>query len=159
MKRWCGFLFLITSLALAQAPQRTQRTPPQIGTTSNTGPHQAILNWSNASCTTNAQCSLQVYRATCTSATSCPTYSPGNSAWKTLDMTVGLTPQIGANGSSWSYIDKDTALQDSTTYVWVATCTFVGGTSASAASANWSGTTNNGTPPAPTVASTGNSVN
>jgi len=124
-----------------------------------TGPHQAVLNWSNPVCTTNAQCSIQVYRATCTSATSCPAYSAGSSAWKALDMTANLVPTIGSNGSSWNYIDKDTALQDSTTYAWVATNTYVGGTVASGASANYVGSTNNGTPTAPTLSSNGNSVN
>jgi len=82
----------------------------QVKTT--TGPHQAILNYSNASCTSNAQCSLQVYRATCTSATTCPTFSTAapSGTWKTLDMTVGLTPQIGANGSTWVYNDQEFAL-------------------------------------------------
>ena len=133
--------------------------PPQIGTTSTTGPHQAILNWSNPSCTQTAQCSIQVYRALCTSATVCPTYSAGNPVWKTLDMSSNLVPTIGASGSSWNYTDKDTALQDSTTYAWVATNSYTGAVTASGASSNYIGTTNNGTPPAPTLASTGNSVN
>jgi len=146
MKRLLVFLFL--GLSLAQAQVKT-----------TTGPHQAILNYSNASCTSNAQCTIQVYRATCTSVSSCPTYSAGNTSWKSLDMTAGLTPQIGANGTTWSYVDKDAALQDSTTYAWIATNTYIGGTVASGASANYVGTTNNGTPPAPTTASSGNSVN
>ena len=142
------FVFLCLSASLCAAQVKTV-----------TGPHQAVLNYSNASCTTNAQCSLQVYRATCTSATSCPAYTAGSSSWKALDMTTGLTPNIGTAGTSWQYQDKDTALQDSTTYAWVSTNTYVGGSTASAASSNYIGTTNNGTPPAPTTASTGNSVN
>jgi hypothetical protein len=143
---------LLVSLTLASMPSGAQ-------VKNVTGPHLAVLNYSSASCTNTAQCSLQVYRATCTSATSCPTYTAGNSAWKTLDMTVGLTPTISNGGSSWVYRDGDTALQDSTTYAWVATCTYVGGSTASGASSNYVGTTNNGTPPAPTTASSGNSVN
>jgi hypothetical protein len=131
--------------------------PPQVGVTSATGPHSAVLNWSNASCTTTAQCSLQVYRTQCTSLTSCPAYPSGT--WKMLDMTSNLVPSIGASGSSWNYTDKDTALQDSTVYAWVATNTYAGGTTSSGASAAYAGTTNNGTPPAPTLASSGNSVN
>lgn len=145
----------MTSVMLAQsAPQSTK---PHVGTTSITGPHQAILNWSNPNCTQNAQCSLQVYRATCTSSTACPTYPSGT--WKALDMTAGLVPNIGPNGTAWQYTDKDPALQDSTTYAWVATATYVGATTASAASTNYAGTTNNGVPPAPTLSSNGNSVN
>ena len=146
MKRLPLLLMLLTSVCFAQVK-------------TTTGPHQAILNYSNPSCTTNAQCSIQVYRATCTSSTSCPTYAAGSSSWKALDMTVGLSPQIGANGTTWSYSDKDAALQDSTTYAWVSTNTYVGASTASGASSNYVGTTNNGTPPAPTTASSGNSVN
>jgi len=126
---------------------------------STTGPHQAILNYSNASCTTNANCSIQVYRAVCTSVSSCPVYSVGSSSWTALNMTSGLTSNIGAGGTTWVYNDKDTALQDSTTYAWVSTNTYIGGTQASTASSNYVGTTNNGTPPAPTTATSGNSVN
>ncbi|HEY4800686.1 MAG TPA: hypothetical protein VII99_16520, partial [Bacteroidia bacterium] len=71
----------------------------------------------------------------------------------------GLTSNIGAGGTTWVYNDKDTALQDSTTYAWVSTNTYIGGTQASTASSNYVGTTNNGTPPAPTTATSGNSVN
>jgi hypothetical protein len=70
-----------------------------------------------------------------------------------------LVPNIGTSGTSWSYTDKDTALQDSTTYAWVATCTYVGAATASGASTNYTGPTNGGVPPAPTTASSGNSVN
>lgn len=158
MKKIAALLCTFAILAIGQSRKQMQ-SPPQIGTTSSTGPHQAVLNWSNPSCTQNAQCSIQVYRATCTSTTSCPTYSAGSSSWTTLSMTSGLTPTIGANGTTWNYTDKDTALQDSTTYAWVATNTYVGGTTASGASSNYVGTTNNGTPSAPTLASSGNSVN
>lgn len=146
-------------LAILLLFQQQKTHPPVIGTTSTTGPHQAILNWSNPSCTTTAQCSLQVYRATCTSATSCPAYTAGSSSWTALNMTSGLVPTIGASGSTWNYTDKDPALQDSTTYAWVATNSYVGGSTASGASSNYVGTTNNGTPPAPTLATSGNSVN
>jgi len=155
-------LVLLLLALLAQAPQHKvspKASPPQIGTTTTTGPHQAILVWSNPSCTQNAQCTIQVYRAQCTSITSCPTYSPGSSSWTTLNMTSGLTPVIGGGGTSWTYKDTDPALADSTTYAWVATNSFVGGTTASPASSAFAGTTNNGTPAAPTLASSGNSVN
>ena len=163
MKNLALFLAL-TSALFAQAPSapKTSKpaphaTPPQIGTTSVTGPHQAVLNWANAGCTTNAQCALQVYRTTCSSVTTCPTYPSG--VWKALDMTSNLVPTISTNGTSWVYTDKDTALQDSTTYAWVATNSFVGATTSSGPSSNYVGVTNNGTPPAPTLSSNGNSVN
>lgn len=152
---------LVSSIAIAQQPQRTRpmQSPPQVGTTASTGPHVAVLNWSNSSCTTNSLCSLQAYRAQCTSASSCPTYTAGSSAWKTLDMSVNLVPQPGPNGTSWQYQDKDTALMDSTTYAWVATNSYVGAATSSPASTNYVGSTNNGTPPAPVLSSNGNSVN
>jgi hypothetical protein len=152
------FLLLLLFLQAPPAPRQQQKaTPPHIGVTSTTGPHQAVLNWSNASCTTNSQCSIQAYRAQCTSLTTCPTWPAGT--WVTLSMTTGLVPTIGSSGSSWVYTDKDPALQDSTVYSWVATNTYVGGSNSSGASANYAGATNNGTPPAPTLSSSGNSVN
>lgn len=161
-------LFLVAAFAgtlFAQAPPVPRGKPtqqaPVVGTTSSTGPHQAILNYANASCTMTANCNIQIYRAVCSSPSSCPTYAAGNSAWTALNMSVSGNPaaNVGVNGTSWMYTDKDPALQDSTTYVWVATNTYVGGTNPSPASANYSGTTNNGTPPAPTLATSGNSVN
>ena len=123
-----------------------------------TGPHQATLNYVNTSCTSTAPCNMQVYRATCTSTTACPTYSVGSSSWTALNM-ANLAPSTGPNGTTWVYSDKDPSLQDSTTNAWVATCTFVGGTTASGASPNYVGTTNNGIPTAPVLSSNGNSVN
>jgi hypothetical protein len=152
-------ILLAASLALSGQTNRKMQSRPQIGTTSATGPHQAIVNWSNPNCTTNAQCTLQVYRATCTSITSCPAYSPGSGSWKALDMTSNLTVSPGLNGTTWQYLDKDPALQDSTTYSWVATNSYVGATTASGASTAYNGTTNNGTPIAPTLSTNGNSVN
>ena len=157
-------LFLLL-LLLAQAPaapkqsHRQMTSPPQVGVTSTTGPHQAVLNWSNPACTSTAQCNIQVYRAQCTSLTNCPTYSPGSGSWTALNMTANLVPTVGSSGTSWNYTDKDPALQDSTVYAWVATNTYIGGSTSSGASSAYAGTTNNGTPPAPTLASSGNSVN
>lgn len=154
-----ALLFAASSILCAQNQPPNTPLPPQTGVTSVTGPHQATLNWSNATCTNTAYCNLQVYRATCTSASTCPTYVAGNSSWTALNMTTNLTANAGPSGTTWQYVDKDTALQDSTTYVWVATNTYQGATTASPASTNYSGTTNNGIPPAPTVSSSGNSVN
>jgi hypothetical protein len=143
-------------LPLALTAQTSQK--PQVGTTSATGPHQATINWSNPSCTANAACSIQAYRALCP-AGSCPTYTPGSTQWTALNMSSNLSTNAAATGTSWVYTDKDPTLQDSTTYGWLATCTYVGGNTISGASSNYIGTTNNGTPAAPTLASSGNSVN
>lgn len=162
---------LMLALILQANPQKTDRNPrnvptptpspmvapPQVGTTSTTGPHSAILNWSNPSCTTTQQCTIQVYRAQCTSTTTCPTWPSGT--WAKLNMTAGLVPTIGSSGTSWNYTDSDPTLQDSTTYAWVATNTYVGGTNSSGASTSFVGSTNAGVPPAPTLSSNGNSVN
>lgn len=105
--------------------------------TTPTGQHQATLNYSNASCTTNAPCTLQVYRATC--APSCPTYPAGT--WSALQMAPGLTTTPGATGTSWKYIDNDAALKGATTYVWVATNRFTNGPQVSGPSQPYTGTT------------------
>jgi len=153
-------LLCIATIAHAQTrPPAPRLNQPVVGVTSSTGPHQAVINWTNASCTTTAQCSIQVYRAQCGSATTCPAYTAGSSNWKALNMSAGLTPVIGMGGSTWAYTDTDTALQDSTVYAWIATNSYVGASTASSASANFVGTTNNGTPPAPVLSSNGNSVN
>ena len=120
--------------------------------------HQASLNWSSNSCTTATPCAIQVYRAQCSSSTSCPTY-PG-SAFSQLS-GYGITVNAGANGTSWIITDNDPALLDATTYVWVATNSYQSSPSnPGPASTPWSGTTS-APPPAVPVAPTsgpGNSV-
>lgn len=106
-----------------------------------TGVHSATLNWSNASCRTASPCNLQVYRAQCSSTTSCPAYAAGSSSWKALNMSSGLTPTVSAQGTSWQYQDHDAALTGSTTYVWVATSSYSGSNVASPASSPFVGTT------------------
>lgn len=116
----------------------------ELGLMTPTGIHSATLNWSSTACRASSECTLQIYRAKCASATSCPAYTPGNTAWKALDMSTGFTMNgvvIGAQGSSWQYMDSDAALTGSTTYVWVATNTYKGATTASPASTPWIGTT------------------
>ena len=106
-------------------------------------PHSATLNYSSTACRSNATCTLQIYRAQCSSSTSCPTYTPGAAGWKALDMTAVSstpTPQM----TSWQYTDHDAALTGSTTYVWVATATYVGAATASAPSQPFTGTTQAG---------------
>ena len=116
----------------------------QISVTTPTGVHKAILNWSNAACRTASPCTLQVYRAVCSSSTNCPAYSAGNSAWTALNMTNGLVPTVGVQGTSWQYSDNDAALTGSTTFVWVATNSYQGAGTVSPASTGWSGTTSVG---------------
>ena len=59
-------------------------------------------------------------------------------------MSVGLTSTIGTQSTSWQYVDNDSALIGSTTYVWVATNAYSGSSNSSAASTPWSGTTSVG---------------
>lgn len=114
----------------------------QITLTTPIQTHSAIINWSNASCRISIPCNLQVYRAVCGSTTTCPVYTPGSAAWTSLNMTTGLISTPGAQGSTWQY--TDTGLTGSTVYSWIATNTFVGGSTASAASQSYSGTTSVG---------------
>lgn len=111
----------------------------QVNVQTPTGVHSAVLNWSSAACNTLSPCNLQVYRATCTSTTSCPAY-PG-SAWTALSMVTGLAPTVGAQGTTWQYQDNGGALSGSTTFAWVATCSYQGATTSSTASTMWIGTT------------------
>ena len=123
------------------ATPSTLGTAQQVVVTTPTGIHTAIINWSNSLCTTLSPCTLQVYRALCSSSTSCPTYSPGSSSFKALNMTIGLVPTVGTQGSSWVYTDKDAAIVGNTTYVWVATNAYSSGNSISPASKAFVGTT------------------
>jgi hypothetical protein len=111
----------------------------QVNVATPAGIHTAILNWSSAACRTSSPCTLQVYRATCTSPTTCPSY-PG-SAWTALSMVTGLTSTDSAQGTSWQYQDNGSALAGSTTFAWVATCSYQGSSTSSPASTMWVGTT------------------
>jgi hypothetical protein len=118
--------------------------------------HQATLYWQSTSCTAANPCTLQVFRATCKSATSCPPWGNGH-GWVRISPTVTAT-FTAAGGTAWVVSDKDTALQDGTTYEYAATNAWASGGSLSGPSPLWQGTTTaSGTPPTPTNGS-GNSV-
>lgn len=139
---------LLLLLLLQAAPRTTS------------APHQATLNWQNSSCTTGKPCSIQIYRATCSSTSTCPTYP--NSAYATPPTaTLAVTISATATGTSWQAVDADPALADGTTYAWVSTNTYSSNPSQpSAPSAIWIGTTPLPPPPipnAPTVGG-GNSI-
>jgi len=110
----------------------------QITLLTPTGVHNATLNWSNPSCTTLTPCNIQVYRSIC-SGSICPTYP--NATFKALNMSTNLTPTVGTLGTSWQYLDTDSTLVGSTTYVWVATNTYVNASTSSVASTPFVGTT------------------
>lgn len=105
------------------------------------GVHNATLNWTNSNCRTASPCTIQVYRTQCTSATSCPTYTPGDANWKALAMSTGLTTNLDTQSTTWQYIDWDSTLTSGTTYAWVATNSYTGGNTTSPASQSYSGTT------------------
>jgi hypothetical protein len=111
----------------------------QVNVQTPAGIHTAILNWSSAACRTGSLCNLQVYRAVCTSTTSCPAY-PG-SAWTALSMVSGLTSTPSAQGTTWQYQDNGSSLSGSTTFAWLATCSYQGASASSPASTMWIGTT------------------
>jgi hypothetical protein len=104
------------------------------------GGHTATLNWSNTSCTTTKLCLIQAYRNVCASPTSCPAFA-GPTGWTLLPSgNVIATP--GTSGTTWVATDTDVAMQDATTYVWVATNSYQASpTVYSAPSPPWSGTT------------------
>jgi hypothetical protein len=137
-----NYAYAVTNSFLAYPSSSSSAT--QITVLTPTGAHQAVLNYSNASCRTSSPCNLQVYRVMCASSSSCPAYTPGDSAWKALNMAAGLVPTVGTQGTSWQYTDQDAALAGSTSYAWVATCSYVGASTASPASTPWIGTTGAG---------------
>lgn len=124
-----------------------------------TGPHAATLNYQNASCVTAIPCNLQVWRATCKSTTSCP--QPNQGSWYTVS-TASAVVNVTTTGTTWVVIDNSPALQDSTTYVYYATNSYVSAPSVfSVKSGTWIGTTNAGSAAVPSnpVNGTGNSIN
>jgi len=149
--------FQTATFANATAPQSP--SSPSAPTSPITIPkatataHQATLNYSNSSCSTNAPCAIQLYRATCTSSTACPSYP--NSAFSQLS-GYGITVNPSPSGTTWILTDNDPALADSTTYVWVATNSFQSSPGTlSPASAPWSGTTSAPAPAAPPAPTSG----
>jgi hypothetical protein len=133
------YAYVVTNAFLANPS--TPSGPAQVTLLTPTGVHSAILNYSNASCRTASPCTLQIFRAQCTSPTTCPTYASGSTAWKALNMSSGLIPTVGVQGTSWQYTDSDVALTGNTTYTWVATNSYSGAVTSSPASTPWSGTT------------------
>jgi len=131
---------------------------PKIATVS----HQATLYYQNTACTSHNPCVLQVWRAVCPTATTCPNYQEGSSLWIRVSSGAGsATPT--PTGTTWVFKDTDPILQDNTTYAYCATNSFYSSTNnLSGCSVVWSGTTsggsNAGVPQSPTVG-TGNSVN
>jgi hypothetical protein len=122
-----------------QANPSSTSTSTQIQLQTPTGAHQAILNWSSTACTSSFPCTIQVYRATCSSSTSCPSY-PGT-AWTALNMSVGLASTPVAQNTTWQYTDNDSKLVGSTTFAWLATVSYQGASTSSPASTVWIGTT------------------
>jgi hypothetical protein len=92
--------------------------------------HEADLTYSAISCTTAQPCApIQVYRAQCASATSCPAYAPGSTAFKALPAATvtGVYVEystVTATGTTYGVVDTDPALLDGTTYEWVATVAY-----------------------------------
>jgi hypothetical protein len=85
----------------------------------------------------------------------------GSSSWTRVSFGTGSATPTPA-GTQWILYDKDPVLQDSTTYVYVATNAFYTATNTlSAASPPWIGTTSDcsGKTPPPPITGTGNSVN
>jgi len=122
--------------------------------------HQATLYYQNSSCTNHNPCTIQVWRAVCSSPTSCPYFVMGNPIW-TRVTTGGGSASASGNKTTWVVYDQDPTLQDNTTYEYCATNTYHSAPSVySACSPLWHGTTSGGNSNAPDSPSnsTGNSV-
>jgi len=113
--------------------------------------HSATLNYSSTACTTGTPCWIQLWRATCTSPTSCPTYVAGSSGWVSPPNLQFPVWNETTSGTTWQFVDNDPALQASTTYAYVATVCFqpggCNGNGYSPPSQPWSGTTTGVQPP------------
>lgn len=122
--------------------------------------HQATLYYQSAVCTNSSPCQLDVYRAVCPKASTCPSYGNGH-GWSRLTSGAAMATPT-PTGTTWIVRDSDPVLQDSTTYVYVATLAWIGSNRRSQPGPPWSGTTSSGatpnTPAAPTLG-IGNSVN
>jgi hypothetical protein len=139
------FVFAIASLALAFAIA----TPVHAQTIS----HEADLTYGDAACTTATPCNLQVYRALCSSATSCPSFVSSPTSFNALSTSI-CTATVGVATTTWQCVDTDSKLLDSTTYEWVALAAY------QSFPAAWSGPSNPfqgtlaGPPQAPTSSGT-----
>lgn len=125
----------------------------QHGKPAGTISHTATLNWQNSSCTTAKPCSIAVYRATCSSSSSCPPY-PNSGYAPPPTASLGVQVTATATNTSWTVTDTDPNLGDGTTYAYVATNSFTSNPSQPGPpSAVWSGTTSAApnVPPAPVV--------
>lgn len=143
--KFSGSILLTLALAACLAP------PVHAQTLS----HEADLAYSDSSCTTAKPClPIQVYRAQCASATSCPSFATSPNSFVALptatksDGSYTVSVVTNSGGSNWTVIDKDPAMLDGTTYEWVSTVSYP--TSAPSGASNpFQGTTNSAatTPP------------
>jgi hypothetical protein len=88
--------------------------------------HEADLTYTNPQCLAATPCNLQVYRAQCSSTTSCPSFTTSPTSFfalpaSTVTGVATVTETVTTAGTTWTFIDTDPTLKDSTTYVWVAT--------------------------------------
>jgi hypothetical protein len=88
--------------------------------------HEADLTYTNPQCLAATPCNLQVYRAQCSSTTSCPSFTTSPTSFfalpaSTVTGVATVTESVTTAGTTWTFIDTDPTLKDSTTYVWVAT--------------------------------------
>ena len=87
--------------------------------------HEADGSISDASCTTAQPCDLQIYRAQCTSATACPSFTSSPTSFLALPTdTAHQTATVSTAGTSWAVIDNDPAILDSTSYVYVSVAAY-----------------------------------
>lgn len=131
-----SYEYAVTNMFLAYPSNESQPAFTIINTPY--GAHQAVINYSSAACRTTSPCDLHVYRSQCSSSSSCPSF-PG-SAWKVLNMATTAST-VGAQSTTWTYTDSDNALTSGTTYQWIATSSYIGGSTESAPSTPFTGTT------------------
>lgn len=88
--------------------------------------HQVQLTFSNTSCLNDASCGLsnclcstQVWRAACSTATTCPSITTGLGTFTALATnSSNMTATTSSTGTSWIFNDTDTALTDNSIWVY-----------------------------------------
>lgn len=111
--------------------------------------HQIDLSVADTGCNTTADCTVQIYRVTCSSAATCP--APGDASYS--EIVAALVGTTSSTEETWTYSDT-AGLVSNTTYAYYATATYTTGGNPSPPSGTFQGTTPATSPPAPTITGT-----
>jgi hypothetical protein len=122
------------------------------GVSAHAQSHTATYSINDASCTTTAPCTAQIYRVALAAGSTCP--AAGNSAY--IEVQTALAGTAAATTTHWNYTDTGASLVSGATYCGYATTTFISGGGPSLASVIFQGQipTPLSPPPPPTMSVT-----